>query len=244
MKSVFFQKPLEFTIDISGESWKQGENVSGSLSVKSHSGDALNYADYGIFLVKGDNKKIKKKDPKGITVIGETLLGDSDNLSFSFDLDINCPITETSSGLYIICGKKDELLEGQQMALKVLPGQTITSFIEVIENFLRFKVKSLKYKKEALEATIVVPNTKDYSKIMQFKLIFSKSEENLLLNYQFKIKSIDFSGGFTGTKDSNEEFKQVFTPKEYLSYGDSINQDFIVKKLNEIIDQVKLKPLV
>jgi len=244
MKSVFFEKPLEFTINISGESWKQGENISGTLSVKNHSTEVSNHDDYGVFLCVGDNKKIKKKDEKSFTILNETLFGESKELTFSYDLDTNCPITEKSGGIYIVCGRRDELLLGQHLALQVSPSKVISSFIEVIENFLRFKVKSIKTKKGSLEATIAVPTTKDYSKIMQFKLGFSSNEGKLILKYQFKIKSISFEGGFTSTKDSKQEFTQEFSPKDYLSYGDSLNQDFVIGKLNEIIDQVKLKPII
>ena len=36
MKGTFFQRPVEYNLWIDGESWRQGDTVSGELTVRNH----------------------------------------------------------------------------------------------------------------------------------------------------------------------------------------------------------------
>ena len=243
MKSTYFRKPLEFSIEVDGENWKQGDDITGTIKVSSHSSESINFSEFGIFLCIGDQKKILKKDPKAITILDESILSSSEQ-KFSFKLDENCQISQKSSGPYLIIGKKEELLEGHHLALQVGASELVTSILEVIENFMRFKVKSLKPKKGSLEAVITLPTTKDFIPITSFKINLKKKGEELLLNYDFKIKKVSFEGGATTTKDESKSFSTALTPKEYLIYGSSLNQDAIVKKVSEVLDEVKFKPII
>ncbi len=243
MKSTYFSKPLEFSIEVIGESWKQGDSISGSVEVKNHSGEDIDLTQYGLFLCIADIKKVQKKDMKGVEILQECSIENS-HQEFNFTLDENCPITQKSSGPYLICAKKDELLDGHFLALNVVPSELVSNILEVIENFMRFKVKSLKPKKGSLEAVITLPTSKDFVSISQFKLNLIKEQDNLKLDYFFKVKKVCFDGGVTSTKDETKKFSTTLTPKEYLIYGSSLNQDKIVEKVNSILNEVKLKPIV
>ncbi|WP_417335056.1 hypothetical protein [Halobacteriovorax marinus] len=243
MKSTFFRKPLEFALEIEGENWKQGDPVNGSISISNHSNEEVDFSKFSIYLCNGDLKKIQKGDVKGLVVVDEVVLEGSDT-SFSFKLDENSPISEKSSGPYLVCAKKDQLLEGDLMALRVGPSKIISEILEVLENFMRFKVKSLKSKKNSLEAQITLPSTKEYSSIANFKLSFATSGSDIELNYLFKVKKVSFDGGVAQTKDETKKFKTLLTSKEYLIYGDSLNQDAITSSVQKTSDEVKLKPII
>ncbi|PIK15623.1 hypothetical protein [Halobacteriovorax sp. JY17] len=243
MKSTYFRKPLEFSIEVNGESWKQGDSISGKVSVSDHSGENSDLSEFGIFLCIGDLKKIQKKDNRGITILDECLLHKSE-VEFNFSLDENCQITQKSSGPYLIVGKKEDLLEGHHLALQVGPSELVSNILEVLENFMRFKVKSLKPKKDSLEAVITLPTIKEFTSISSFKLNLKKNVDDLLLDYDFKIKKVCFEGGVTSTKDEAKSFQTILSPKEYLIYGSSLNQDAIVKKVSDVLDEVKLRPIL
>jgi hypothetical protein len=244
MKSVFFNKPLEFNIDILGDNWKQGDKVEGTVSIKNHSGEEVNLDEYGIFLCNANAKKIKANDPKGLEVVGEKIFDNLEDNKFSFDLCLNSPITEKSSGPYIVCAKKDDLLSGQHLIMQVTPGENASKAIEILENFLRFKVKTVKSKKSGIEYTLNIPNSKEYSSISSFKILVEFNEKNLKLKYQFKTKKISYEAGNTTTKDEAKTFKYELTPSEYLFYGESVDQDKMIKHFNEVLEQVKLKPII
>lgn len=243
MKSTYFSKPLEFSINVNGESWKQGEVVAGDIEVKNHSGEEIDLSQYSLSLCIADIKKIQKKDAKGILVLEELTIENAQQ-GFSFKLDDNCPITQKSSGPYIVCGKKGELIDGHHLALQVSPSELVSNILEVLENFMRFKVKSLKPKKESLEAVIILPTVKEFTSVSQFKLNLTKDNDNLKLDYLFKIKKVCFDGGVTSTKDETKKFTSTLTPKEYLIYGSSLNQDLIVEKVSSILDEIKVRPII
>lgn len=243
MKSTYFRKPLEFSIEVVGEKWSQGDKVTGTVSIKNHSDESIDLSDFGIFLCNGDLKKVQKSDPKGLEVMGESIFS-TDEHSFEFVLDENCPTTQKSSGPYIVCAQKNELLSGNLLALQVGPSAMIANILEVLENFMRFKVKSLKPKKGLLEATIILPATKEYTSITSYKIQIKNLNNSLVLDNHFKIKKVSFEGGVTSTKDETKKICLELKPSEYLIYGSSLNQDFIVQKMNEVIDQVKLKPIL
>ena len=61
MKGVFFQKPLEFNIEIIGENFEQGDLIKGTAKVKNHDKGPIEMAQYGIILAHGEDKKSKKR---------------------------------------------------------------------------------------------------------------------------------------------------------------------------------------
>ena len=244
MKSTFFNKPLEFSINIDGDNWKQGDSISGDVKISSHSSDPINFDQYGIFLCEGNSKKIKAKDPKGFEILEQLLFSNSDSNKFSFPLSSNSSITEKASGPYIVCAHKENLLEGQHLVMQVAPSENISNIIEIFENYLRFKVKSIKSKKNALEYTFKVPTSKEYLSIVSFKILTSFDEKVLNLDYQLKIKKVVFENSITTTKDELKSFKYSLSPKDYLFYGDSIDQDKMNKHFNEVLDLVKVRPII
>jgi hypothetical protein len=244
MKSTFFNKPLEFSINIDGDNWKQGDTISGNVSISSHEGSDIDFANYGIFLCNGNAKKIKAGDPKGLEIVEKLIFAESESNDFSFSLDINSPITEKSTGPYIVCSKIDDLLQGQHLVMQVTANDNTSKIIEILENFLRFKVKSVKSKKSDLEYTLKVPAAKEYSSISSFKLLINFESKTLNLKYQFKTKKIVFEAGNTTTKDELKTLNYTLEANDYLFYGESIDQDKMLKHFNEVLDQVKLRPLI
>lgn len=244
MKSTFFNKPLEFSIDILGDSWRQGDVVKGSVSIKNHSAEDIDLSEYGIFLCRGNAKKIKAQDSKGLEIVEQVYFSNLERNEFSFDISLNSPITEKSAGPYIVCAKKNELLSGQHLIMQVSPGENISKVIEILENFLRFKVKTIKSKKSGIEYTINIPSSKEYSSVTGFKILVEYSDKNLNLSYQFKTKKLAFDGGNTTTKDETKTLKYELAPSDYLFYGESVDQDKMIAHFNEVLDQVKLKPIV
>ena len=252
MKGIFFQKPLELELGIVGESWGQGETITGTLKVKNHGAENILLKDFGVRLCLGISKEIKIKSSKAFTQNAQHLFdpttevapGSEVDLSFCFPLTKDAPISEKSQGLYLLCGFKENPFENGMMELKISPYKDIINLLEVFENLLRFKVKSLKNKKNRLEAVMVVPSSKDYSSVQQLKILINMIDNNLDIEFNFKLKKISFEDGVISAKDSKLQVKKLLTPKEYLIYGDAFNQDKVLTLLQEVIEEIKVKPIL
>jgi hypothetical protein len=251
MKATLFSKPLEYKLDVTGESWKQGENVVGKIIVVNHNSQAVSVGSFSTFLVYGQMKKMKAKSPKAFKYINElshdTNLEITANSQLSFDfnftLDSDCQITVNSSSLYIISGCKTSIHESVQLQLHVEPITVISSYIEILESFYRFKVKGLKSKEEFIEATVNVPDTKSLSGVQKCKLLMRLKDKNLELKYSYKLIQLCYESGSIETKNIDLEVEQTLIPRQYDMYG-SPNHEGIKKSIEEMLLQVKAKPLI
>lgn len=243
MKAIFFSKPLELNLTIDGESWVQGANVEGTLIVSNHSNSTTNLSQIGCHLCYCSSRKFRAKDPKSVTVIESTMLGkDQSELIFNFKLQNDCPITENSGSLYILCGDISSPFEGGFLELKVSPMAPIVYFVDHFELFYRFKVKAFKNKKGFIEAAVHAPDSKEWASIQKMTLQMKMINDELEAKFQVTLKRLSFDCGPQKTKDEKKEITKTLTKKQYDLYG-SANQDGIKKVIDELISEVKVKPI-
>lgn len=248
MRGTFFIDQIEYTLDVSGESWKQGDVVTGSLSLKNHSSDLKKLSDTGVFLVNAAIKKLKAKDSKAISTvqshkvdIQELAAGSGYESPFTFNLSEDCAISETASSPYLICGQEADLINGGLLQLDVKPATVIFDYLEIFKNFYKFTVKTLKTKKDFIEATLVVPSSKEFTSLDQLKVLIKYTENRLDLKYQFKVKKIDYLDPHAKAVSTVVKFEDVIEGKELFSFGDSINHDGVSNHIDEALNQVRLK---
>lgn len=250
MKGTFFSKPLEFTLNIQGECWKQGEPVIGTLSVANNGSTSCQINKMGVVLAYGDSKKIKAKDPKSFNIINSVTFENVElqskeisNLKWKFSLDANCPITENKGGLYIICKMDDDLFKVGQLQLNIAPSDIIHNFIEVFKLFFKFQVKSLKNKNGSLEVKMLPPHSKELGSIEQLILLIKMENDQINIQYNFKIKKMNYIGSVMTLSSENVEIKQLIEPSQYKIYGDAPNQDGMRKAITLILDEIKKKAI-
>lgn len=252
MKGTFFQKPLEYTIDIRGESWTQGSRLMGSLNVKNHNDEDVDLSTIGVFLAHVDSKKFKAKNEKAFSIREDSLFDSGTTLSkdevktcrFQFQLPKDCPITEKSGSLYLVCANKSNLFNGGHLELNITPFKLIMDFIQVLEFQHRFKIKSLKNKKDSIEATIAVPTTKDLTSVQKLKILLRMNGEDLETVFQFKLKKAVYGEGGVSTEDVDLNIERVLTKADYEIFGDAFNQEGVSNIVNEIMGKVKVKSFV
>ncbi|WP_412469554.1 MULTISPECIES: hypothetical protein [unclassified Halobacteriovorax] len=241
MRGTFFLKPLELNLELAGESWPQGDQINGELTIKAH-GEA-DLSKIGIHLCEVNIKKFKAKDEAAFKVI-ETVKASGEQTSFSFKLAENCLITEKATSLYVICGDIDTPFECGHLQLDILPNKNILSFIEIFENFLKFKFKPLKNKAGMIQAKITPPDIKDWTSIQTMNLGMSCIDNILSLDFAFKVKKMSYEGGAVETKEVKINNKVEFKPKDYILFESTLNQDFITGELNKVLDEVRFKPVI
>lgn len=251
MKGTVFLKPLEYSIEAVGEKWHQGDKLKGSLKIKNHSAEKIELAKLKVAVCEGHYKKIKAKDSKGWSVLEELIVAENltinpseeKDYSFDFKLAENCTITDKNGSLYLAFFDKEEVLPAGHIELVVEPKLVIKQVLEIFENFLRFKVKEMKSAKGMIEVKLTPPNSRELSNLDGLLLSISEVEKNLTLKYFFNLRVLNISGATMQSEKATKEIEQKFTSKQYLIYGDSINQDFIIESGKEVLNVVKAKML-
>lgn len=249
MKATVIFKPLEYSIEAVGEKWHQGDLLKGTLKIKNHSLEKIELPLLRVALCEGHYKKIKAKDAKGWNCISENILAEKmainpseeKDYSFEFKLTETCAITDKNGSLYLAFFDKEEEIPAGNIELVIGPKLIVKQILEVFENFLRFKVKETKSGKGVVEIKLVPPASRELSNIDGLLLSISEIEKNLTLKYFFNFRILNIAGATVQSEKTTKEVEQNFTSKQYLIYGDSLNQDFIIKSIQEVLEIVKTK---
>ena len=253
MKASIFLKPLEYNIEILGEKWQQGALVKGVVKVKNNGSEKTSISNLKIALCSGSYKKLKTKDAKTFEVIAESIFGkdthfknmEEKEFPWEFKLDENARITDKDGSLYIILKDQSDasvwpigILE-----LTIIPKIIITQFLEIFENFIRFKIAQIKYVKEMIEVKMTPPKTRELAHVESLILRIKEVENTLSLDYQFNVSAIDMTTPTITTQKKCKQFARIHPAKEYLIYGDSINQELLISSINAVVSEVKNKLL-
>ena len=245
MKGAYFAKPLEWNVDITGESWRQGEAVSGTLILKNHSSDTISLDNVAMIFAQGDIKKVHSRDPKAFKITDTLKLttselsgGQSHSQTFSFTLPINCAVTDKKTSFYLAYG-----VGGTEtnLQLKVEPRLIFTEVTKLMETFQRFKYKDIKAVKEGVEFKFLPPSSRDWAHAESLLLTLAMNGENLEMDFLFNVKTIDTKSITTALAKETRQFKKSLTPREYTFGKGMPNQDGIMKALDSILVEVKSK---
>lgn len=253
MRGTLFQKPLEWSVEVLGEQWRQGDQVKVQLKVKNHGAEAVNLSKMGVAFAIGDLKKVRKKDAKAFKLLEEKLFenpvpaGEESEFEWKFIIDRNGPITDKAASPYLLFGDLGNLPESGLLKMTVGPIELFDQFFELFENFHRFKVKEKKFKNGKIETKMIAPKSREYVSVEALTLSLSTNDKNLELEYNFKVKKLDYSAANlreVSAKSVNIIEKQSLSPKDYLMFGDALDQDKVIAKIAEVLDKVKNKPLI
>lgn len=248
MKGAFFQKPLEWQIDVTGESWSQGETIKGELRVKNLGDSPVNLDKAGVRLSYAEIKKVHARDEKAWKLEAEVLFAagtslapqESKTLAIQFTLPTNCPVTDKKASYYVTYGLS--ALESN-LQVHVGPRKLFTEITKLMETFQRFKPKDIKASKGAVEFKMLPPTSREYAHVEALHLEQSLEGDQLKLDFTFKVKTLDTNSVTTKVAKDEKHLQRVLTPREYSLGRDMINQDGILKALEEILGQVKMKGL-
>lgn len=247
MKGTFFAKPLEWNITVTGESWRQGDQVSGEVTLKNHSPETLPLTGMALIFAQGDIRKVHARDPKAFKLSdslkdlpAELAAGQTLTLPIHFTLPANCAVTDKRTSFYLGYGK-----DGQEanLQLKVEPRRIFTDVTKLMETFQRFKPKDYKAVKEGVEFKFLAPASRDWAHVESLLLTLAMNGENMEMSFLFNVKTIDTKSITTALAKETREFKRVLSPRDYSFGKDMPNQDGIMKALDSVLLEVKSKGL-
>ena len=245
MKGTFFAKPLEWNVDVQGESWRQGDKVTGQVVLKNHSNDALALDKQGMILAQGDMRKVHARDPKAFNVIAHLTFPQSDptgpeslTLPIDFELPANCAITDKRTSFYLAYGVDSR---EANLQLKVEPRKLFGEVTKLMETFQRFKFKDVKAVKGGVEYKLHPPSSRDWAHVETLLLTLSLQGDQLHLAFCFNTKTIDKDSITTALAKDKREFERVLGPREYSLGKDMPNQEGLMKVLDGVLAEVKSK---
>lgn len=218
MKGQFFQKPYAFKLEVQGESWQQGQTLQGTLSTQSTSSDPI--PPVFVALAHGQIKKAATID--SFTVLEKKCASPNSTGTFSlaweFPLDINCPITDKNSSLYLIYGQDPSNKTTQQpglLQIPIHPCQLIQDYLKILQIDLRFVLKTLKSNKGTVEAKLSPPTSKNFASLEYLTLRFQHQAATLQLSYQFNLQAVDASSGSVSLTKAKKELSQIHTAHDF-----------------------------
>jgi hypothetical protein len=247
VKGAFFQKPLEWQLEVTGESWAQGEKITGVLTVKNTSSEAVGLSGAGLHIGVADIKKIHARDEKALKSEFQSLLsasqiagGETLTWPFEFVISANAAITDKKASYYVTYGPS---AKESSLQLNIVPRKLFGEITKVFETFQRFKPKDIKGVKGAVEYKLIPPTSREYAHVEALLLEQSLNNDVLQLKYTFKVKTLDTASVTTKVAKDEKVFLQELTSKQYSLGRDMPNQDGILKALDEVLNQVKMKGL-
>ena len=245
MKGTFFNKPLEWNIETEKESWSQGDEVKGILKLKNHGTEVVDLSQAGVAVAHADIKKVHartegamKFDAKEAFSELEIKPGESKELSFSLTLPANCPVTDKKSSYYLTYGRNHS---ENHLMMKIEPKPLFGKVIGLLDTFHRFKLKEYKASKQGVEYKLIPPTSRDMANLDSLNLIFSMQNENLQMDYDFQVRKLDTAGVTTKINKMGVRITKTLSPKEFSLGRDMINQDTLLKSIESVINEVKLK---
>lgn len=243
MKGTIFQKPFEFNLDVPGEQWFQGQDLSGKLNVLNHDNTNIKRPDtLGVALAVGKNKKVKIKDADAFEIIETVSLEHHDQIDFRFKLPINGPISDKSQSYYLIYGDLES--KDGHLQLNVDSSLTFKPLLDVLDIFFRFKLKEKKFNKKSIEFKFIAPDAKEF-KSLETLILNMSEEEDLTINITatFNLKNVGITDGNVAVQKSKATKKLQLKANDYLFQKDSPNQDAIRKVFQNLFDEISTKQL-
>ena len=248
MKGITFCRPLEYCLETKEESWCQGDKVQGSLQVKNHGNEAIELAGLKVELAYGTFKKVHAKAADSFECLDSVVFDNGVKLEGQqerrFDWQFSIPedgaITDTIGSLYLRYGMKD--LPGQlQLNVSVKP--VMMEYLETFENFFRFKIGPMKYKKGLVEVKMIPPKSKEFGSVEGLTCLLRLENDDLQVKYNFKTKNLGATlEGDVKVQKKVKEFQQTIGPKQYHQFG-ATNYDQLKSLIGEILKQVVPKIL-
>lgn len=246
MKGTVFLKPLEYNIETSGEKWRQGEKIKGSLKIKNNGVESIELPAVKIALSIGNYKKVKVLDVKAWDLVSEVTLSDQLLLKASeekefpweFQLAEDCRITDKDGSIYLRFLNLQADLPAGNIELLIQPKLVMLQFLEIFDNFLRFKIGPMKFSKGMVEVKLTPPSSRELGHIDSLVLRMSEIQNTLKLEYLFNLRVLEMTGTTMTAEKKTKSFDQTLNSKQYYSYG-SPDQEFIIASINKILIEVK-----
>jgi len=244
MRSVYFQLPLEYQVEVGGESWNQGEVVKGQIRIRNMSSKTVAVKTSQIILAHG----LKKAFKEGTMVPWEVLekqvvaqdialqAGSELTFGWNFNLSTDCQITDKQGGLYLLFGDDEALTKGGRLNLQINLHPILQNYLQTFTTQFRFLEKYQKRKSELTEVKLIPPDSREYPN-MDYVLCFLRiHDEQLEAHYRFKMSGLGLTGEKMTVTKKNRELEQSIPQGKYLQPGGFPNRACFRENIDQALN--------
>ncbi len=254
MKAILVRHPLQITLETDGEAWNQGGVVKGRLHYLNSSSESVQVAGDIAAIYPALLKQVREgtlPETKALYSVGlpesfEVKGAEEKVFEYEFALPTDAPVTDKTSGLFFYFGNPES--KHSSLAMQINPHQRLLELIENIELFLRFKTKSIKAKKDKIEYKLANPPSKEFAGVDSVIMLAKFSNENIELDFQVKVKKLDYSAASTQMAPSMQngvvKFNVTLTPSDYLIFGKAFNGEKVAGLIDQSLEGVKTKSIL
>jgi hypothetical protein len=239
MKGTTFQNGIEFKITINGETWLQGEEISGQLeATPKNPGAALSRAR--VILAETTHRKLKSKSVEGFHILAEAESTTSP-LTYAFKLPIQARITDNAGSVFMLYGCQDDLHTLGILKLNIVPHHYLRDLIELMRTEFRFALKTLAAGKNGfVEAKLEPSGSKEWAQLENLVLALQITDETIEAKFQFNRNAVDALKGGLQTKIEKREVFRSWEIKEFVhDFNDRLNKDAATLGIENAIEEYR-----
>lgn len=252
MKGIYFQKPLESILKVDGETWRQGDSVSGTLEIRNHGSEPVAPSQAHVMLTRGELKKVRAKDAAAFQVIQSVKVGNDSMIApgatasfpWTVSTDRNGPVTDSMASPFLLYGVGESPETLGQLQLTFEPHELLQEFIKSFSVGFRFVLKSRRSSKGGwVEFKLDPPDSKAFSTLELLVLSARFDGEAVDLEYEFQLKKIEATVAGTHVKKLKKQFEQRLEPHQLRVPSGRINYEQMEAGIGEALQQVESKIL-
>lgn len=246
MRGIFLQQPLEFRLEVPGDTFVQGSTVSCTLSIKNHGDSAVRLDNLTLQIALGNVKKVKAKDESAFEQIqaarleqeGELEAKGSRSIPYTFSLDANFPIADKQQGPYLLYGNAPSSSGLGQLPLTVTPHPHLRVIFDTFTTVFSFINKGESFKSGWTSVKLKPPESRRMSFVDELNLSARFNENAIELKYLFTVKKFDTSLTKLDVKKGKAEVVQTLDPAQYLFGGGFVRQEYIEQMIDAGLAEV------
>lgn len=247
MRGILIQHPLEYRLEVQGDSFTQGASVPCSITVRNHSATPTTLKQLTLELSLGNLKKIKTKESDAFTTIEMIDLGNDVQIAPAAQISLervitlnsNTPITDKNSSLHLQYGDRNSAAGLGQLLLTVHPHAHVRHIFDTMTTVFNFINKGESHKDKHTIAKLKAPDSRRFSLIEELQLAATFEDDRALtLRFLFTVKKFEHSGAKVNVKKGKVEVTRRLEPERYLFGGGFVRQEFIEAEIEVALAEV------
>lgn len=240
MRALYFAKPLEYRLEVSGEVFMQGQALTGTLCVTNRGPAALDQLSLELGLAYGVFKEIKEAGNRSLTILKHSQLAKGFSLepggerkeAWELPLANAAPIISKEGSPFIVYGADLQQLEARgQIDLPVGLSSPVSAFIATLENHYAFEARASKCSGTVLETRFKPPGS--YPLLDELTISMKIDDKAVTLVFNGKGKSI--RGGAGGGLISQKKSTQKTIPLEKFGFGRGLPNRGLYRELIDLM---------
>lgn len=246
MRGLFLQQPLEFRLNVTGDSFSQGAQVPCSLTVRNHGDTPVTLEHLTLHLALGNLKKVKAHDESAFEILQSADLDRSAHIApqgeisipHTFSLDANAPITDKNQSLYLLYGNTPDTHRLGQLLVTVHVHPHLRTIFDTMSTVFNFINKGETSKGGATVAKLKAPDSRRFSLVDELNLSATLVPDGLELCFLFSTRKFDHGTSKVAVKKDKTEVRKVLPSSEYLFGGGFVRQEYIEQVIESALSEV------